>query len=70
LSEHLGLTQITNPKKAFSPVSTNAVSLGTGIVLGMCLIGKGENFQDENYIEMDAYEGNRRSSKRLKHGMR
>jgi hypothetical protein len=33
LSKHLAFIQINNPKKALRPVSTNAVSLGTGIVL-------------------------------------
>ena len=46
LTEDLGLTKANNPKKAFGPVSTNAVSVVTSMVLGMRLLGRGENFQD------------------------
>jgi hypothetical protein len=45
LSEELGLVRINNPKKAFGPVSTNAVSAVSGIILGMRLLRRGENLQ-------------------------
>jgi hypothetical protein len=44
-SEDLGLTRVNNPKKAFGPVSTNVVSLASGIIVGMRLLGRGENYQ-------------------------
>lgn len=43
-SERMGFVRINNPKKAFGIVSTNAVSLVSSMVIGMRLIGKGENF--------------------------
>jgi hypothetical protein len=42
----MGFTRINNAKKAFGIVSTNAVSLTTGLLLGMRLLGKGESFAD------------------------
>jgi hypothetical protein len=46
LTEEMGFARFNNPKKAFGPVSTNAVSLTTSIVLGMRLAGRGESFGD------------------------
>jgi hypothetical protein len=44
-SEEMGLVRVHNPRKAFGPVSTNIVSLASGIVMGMRLLGRGENYQ-------------------------
>jgi hypothetical protein len=46
LVDHMGLARLNNPKKAFGPVSTNCVSIGTGLVLGMNLLGRSQNFDD------------------------
>ena len=46
LTEALGFARVNNPKKAFGPVSTNAVSVVTSMVLSMRLLGRGENYQD------------------------
>jgi hypothetical protein len=44
-SEEMGFVRVNNPKKAFGPVSTNVVSLGSGLIIGMRLLGRGENYQ-------------------------
>lgn len=44
MSEQIGFTKVNYAKKAFGIVSTNAVSLTTGLLLGMRLFGRGESF--------------------------
>ncbi|CEP03616.1 SAP domain-containing protein [Plasmodiophora brassicae] len=48
--ELLGMTRVSNEKKAFGIVSTNAVSLTSGILLGVRLLGKGEGYGDVDMV--------------------